>query len=84
MTNQGTLLKTLTYLGLSFVKSLPWLVIETHGSKLPSVYKTLNGYKVKAKLTFYQICTEVIDSNVNVEFVALFFKEYIYRQATTK
>ncbi len=26
MTNQGNLLKTLTYLGLNFVKSLPWLV----------------------------------------------------------
>jgi len=34
LTNQAKLLKTLTYLGLSFVKSLPWLVIETHGSIL--------------------------------------------------
>ncbi len=34
MSNQGKLLKILSYLGLSFVKSLPWFVIETHGSKL--------------------------------------------------
>jgi len=34
MPNQGKLLTTLTYLGLSFVKSLPWFVIEIHGSKL--------------------------------------------------
>ncbi len=34
MTYHGKLLKTLTFLGLSFVKSLPWLVIETHVSKL--------------------------------------------------
>jgi len=34
MPNQGKLLKTLTYLGLRFVKSLPWFVIETHGSKI--------------------------------------------------
>jgi len=31
LTNQGKFLKTITYLGLIFVKSLPWLVIETHG-----------------------------------------------------
>jgi hypothetical protein len=31
LTNQGKILKTQTYLGLSFVKSLPWLVIETNG-----------------------------------------------------
>jgi hypothetical protein len=34
MPNQGKLLKTLTYLGLSFVKSLPRFIIEIHGSKL--------------------------------------------------
>jgi len=34
MSNQGKLLKTLTYLGLRFVKSVPWFVIEAHGSKL--------------------------------------------------
>jgi hypothetical protein len=35
MPNQGKLLKTHTYLGLSsFVKSLLWFIIETHGSKL--------------------------------------------------
>jgi len=34
MPNQGKLLKTLTYLGLSFVRSLHWYIIETHGSKL--------------------------------------------------
>jgi len=37
MPNQGKLLKTLKYLGLSFVKSLPWFVIETHGSKLSTI-----------------------------------------------
>jgi len=34
MTSRGKLLKTLTCIGLSFVKILPWLVIETHGSIL--------------------------------------------------
>ncbi len=34
MPNQGKLLKTQTKLELSFVKSLHWFVIETHGSKL--------------------------------------------------
>jgi len=28
------ILKTLTYLGFNFVNSLPWLTIDTHGSKL--------------------------------------------------
>jgi len=37
LTNQSKLLKTPTYLGLSFVKSLPWLVIKNHDSKL-SIY----------------------------------------------
>ncbi len=42
MPNQGKLLKTLTYLGLSSVKSLPWFIIETHGSKLSlSFYRNI-------------------------------------------
>ncbi len=34
MINQGQHLRTLTYLELSFVKSLPLFIIETHGSKI--------------------------------------------------
>jgi len=42
LTNQGKLLKTLTYLGLSFAKSLPCLVIETNGSKISiSFYRNI-------------------------------------------
>ncbi len=59
MSNQGKLFKTLTYLGLSFVKSLPRFVNETHGPKLSmsfnlfiailcarisSVYRALKDY----------------------------------------
>jgi len=35
MPNKGKLLKTLTHLGLSLVKSLPWFVIETHPNFYP-------------------------------------------------
>jgi len=43
MHNQGKLLKIVIYLArLSFVKSLPWFVIETHGSKLSmSFYRNI-------------------------------------------
>jgi len=64
MTNQGKLLKTLTYLGLSFVKSLPRLVIETYDSNL-SIYFYLFIAIVCAKISsVYKPLTSSVGKNM--------------------
>jgi hypothetical protein len=47
-------LKILSHLGLSFVKNLPWFVIETNGSKL-SFFIFLSQYSIQK----YLVCIKM-------------------------
>jgi len=63
LTNQSKLFKTLTYLGMSFVNSLPWLVIETAKSK---IFRILGFHKTPN--TFFSVfCIFRIASKSNIQ-----------------
>jgi len=64
MFNQGKLLKTLTYLGISFVKSLPWFVIEFHGSKLSIVFISFLQYCLQKYLVCLGSKVEIFEETL--------------------
>jgi len=67
MTNQGKLFKTLTYLRLSFVKRLPRLVIENHGSKFSYCNTLCKNISPNPNL----ICTLISNPKTEVQHQAL-------------
>jgi len=69
LNNQGKLLKTLIYLGLKFVQSIPWLFIENHGSKLSiSFYCNIVGKNIKCVQAINVVKIEPRKTNLVLSF----------------